>query len=158
MGISSKEQFELKARLRQMVRDLKILQKSIEQAKFEVDSSQNKALSLISEAKACEMIPKQKIVDEKTLIDNLREVLKWTPASLPDDDSHRITEIEIELQQHRKERVDLQKRVDAAERYAKEANGFAREVEEQKDRLKSIKALPKNTITGEWQWPFSEKT
>lgn len=156
MGISSNEQFELKARLREMVRELKIKQKLIEQAKFEIDSSQNRALSLLSEAKAAGIIRRDHEIGGQNIVEVLRNALSWTPASIPEDDGHRISELEIELTQLRKERGDLQRKIDSTERYAKEANGFAREVEEQKDRLKSIKALPKNPQTGEWQWPFSE--
>ncbi len=156
MGVSTNEQFELKARLREMVRELKIKQKLIEQAKFEIDSSQNKAVSLLSEAKACGVIERDKTINSLNVIEVLRDALSWTPASMPEDDGHRISELEIELSQLRKERGDVQRKIDSTERYAREANGFAREVEEQKDRLKSIKALPKNPQTGEWQWPFAE--
>ncbi|MFQ9621889.1 MAG: DUF3732 domain-containing protein [Enterobacteriaceae bacterium] len=40
--------------------------------------------------------------------------------------------------------------------YAKQSGNFENEVLEQQDRLSSIKALPKNPETGEWQWPFCE--
>ncbi|MBX9568664.1 MAG: DUF3732 domain-containing protein [Candidatus Obscuribacterales bacterium] len=156
MGISSHEEFELKNRLREMVRDLKIRQKQIEQAKFEIDSSENLAISLVSEAQASGVISKdQKIGGD--LVSVLRQALKWTPVVVSEDDSHRISTLELELKQLRRDRAETQRKIDATERYSIEANGFASEIEEQRDRLKSIKALPKNPKTGEWQWPFAEE-
>ncbi|WP_200882584.1 DUF3732 domain-containing protein [Methylobacter sp. BBA5.1] len=40
--------------------------------------------------------------------------------------------------------------------FSKKAGGFENEAAEQRDRLASIKVLPKNPDTGEWQWPFCE--
>ena len=50
-----------------------------------------------------------------------------------------------------------QARIDAARQFSKRAGGYESEATEQLDRLASIKALPKNPDTGEWQWPFSER-
>ena len=57
----------------------------------------------------------------------------------------------------RQDRRDVQARIDAARQFAKRAGGYESEAAEQLDRLASIKALPKNPDTGEWQWPFSER-
>jgi phage shock protein A len=57
----------------------------------------------------------------------------------------------------RQERKDLQARADNARQFAKQAGGFQSEAGEQRDRLLSIGALPRDVSTGEWQWPFSEK-
>jgi hypothetical protein len=154
MGVYSPQKFELKAKLREMVRELKIQQKRIEQAKFEIDNSQNRALALVSEAKAAGMIPSSLITSSDTINETLRDTLSWTPAAIPEDDSNRITQIEIELNQLRKMRSDVQRKIEATERYTKEAQGFSREVEEQMDRLQAINALPTNA-RGEWQWPFA---
>ncbi|WP_254224613.1 DUF3732 domain-containing protein [Burkholderia multivorans] len=55
----------------------------------------------------------------------------------------------------RKDRREAQAKIDAARQFSKRASGYASEATEQLDRLSSIKALPKNPDTGEWQWPFS---
>ncbi len=90
------------------------------------------------------------------MIDALRTALQWKPASRPEDDGHRISRLEEEISQLRKDRREIQSRVDAARQFSKRAGGFESEALEQKDRLASIKALPKNPETGEWQWPFCE--
>lgn len=57
----------------------------------------------------------------------------------------------------RQDRRDTQTRLDAARLFARQAGGYEAEAAEQVDRLASIKALPKNPDSGEWQWPFSER-
>jgi hypothetical protein len=79
-----------------------------------------------------------------------------TCVSVPDDDGSRISRLEEELVQSRKERRDTQARIDSARQFAKRADGYESEAAEQVDRLASIKALPKNPDTGEWQWPLGD--
>jgi len=83
--------------------------------------------------------------------------LLWKPETVSDDDGSRISQLEDELGQLRVDRRDTQARIDAAQLFAKRAGGYESEAAEQVDRLASIKALPKNPNTGEWQWPFSER-
>lgn len=75
---------------------------------------------------------------------------------MPEDDGRRLTAIENDLVALRERRRAVQRRLDAAEQYAKRADGFQIEATEQHDRLSSIKALPINKTTSEWQWPFAE--
>lgn len=81
----------------------------------------------------------------------------WKPETVPDDDGGRVSLLEDELARLRQDRRDTQVRIDAARQFAKRAGGYENEAAEQIDRLASIKALPKNPDSGEWQWPFSER-
>jgi hypothetical protein len=87
----------------------------------------------------------------------LRSALSWKPETVPDDDGSRISLLEEELGQLRQGRRDTQARIDAARLFTKRAGGYESEAAEQIDRLASIRALPKNSDSGEWQWPFSER-
>lgn len=157
LGISSNDRYELEAKLRAAQRELKLNGKLLEQARDAIDTSQQKGISLFSEAKAVGIIvPENQQAGTDGVIDALRTALQWKPASVPDDDGHRISLIEEEISQLRKDRREVQSKVDAARQFSKRAGGFESEALEQKDRLASIKALPKNTETGEWQWPFCE--
>lgn len=91
------------------------------------------------------------------IIEVLRTALSWKPDKIPEDDGSRISRIEEELGQLRKNRREAQARIDAARQFSRRAGGYESEASEQLDRLASIKALPKNPDTGEWQWPFSER-
>ena len=158
LGISSGDRYELEAKLRAAQRELKLNAKLIDQARDAIDTSQQKGISLYSEAMAVGIInsaDQQLNVDG--VIGSLGIALQWTPTVMAEDDGHRISKLEDELIQLRKDRREAQGRIDAARQFAKKASGFESEAAEQTDRLASIKALPKNTQTGEWQWPFCEK-
>lgn len=158
LGVSSNDRFELEAKLRVAQRDLRISNKKLEQARDAVDTSNEQAIGLYSEAKAVGVIGK---ADEDPnadgIIRELSSALSWTPESVPDDDASRVSLLEEELAKLRQDRRDAQARIDAAQQFAKRASGYENEAAEQIDRLASIRALPKNPDSGEWQWPFSEQ-
>jgi len=158
LGVSSHSRYELESKLRIVQRDLKINAKQLEQAHNAVDTSHEKAAGLYSEARTVGIIGN---IDGNPhadgIIDALRLALSWKPEAVPYDDGSRISRLEEELGQLRKERRDAQTRIDAAQLFAKRASGYESEAAEQVDRLASIKALPRNPDTGEWQWPFSER-
>lgn len=158
LGVSSHNRYELESKLRTAQRDLRINTKQLEQARNAVDTSHEKAIGLYSEAKTVGIIGKTEgNPDADGINDALRSALSWKPESVPDDDGSRISRLEEELVQLRKERRDTQARIDSARQFAKRSDGYESEAAEQVDRLASIKALPKNPDTGEWQWPFSER-
>jgi hypothetical protein len=158
LGVSSHDRYELESRLRTAQRDLRISTKRLEQARNAVDTSQEQAIGLHSEARAVGVIGNTD-ADQSAgkVVDALRSALSWRPDMLPDDDGSRISRLEEELGQLRQDRRDAQARIDAAQQFAKRAGGYESEATEQVDRLASIKALPRNPENGEWQWPFSER-
>ncbi|MCA9304934.1 MAG: DUF3732 domain-containing protein [Phycisphaerales bacterium] len=158
MGVSSHDRYELESKLRIVKRELTISNKKLEQARDAVDTSHEQAIGLYSEAKAVGVIGNtEEIPNDDGIIKTLRSALSWTPDTIPDDDGSRISLLEDELAQLRQDRRDTQARVDAARQFAKRADGYESEAAEQINRLASIKALPKNPDSGEWQWPFSER-
>ncbi|MCB1768126.1 MAG: DUF3732 domain-containing protein [Candidatus Competibacteraceae bacterium] len=158
LGISSHDRYELESKLRTAKRDLRIKTKQLEQARDHADTSREKAIGLYSEAKTVGVISKTEGgFDADGVILALRSALSWRPETVPDDDGSRISRLEEELGQLRRERRDTQARIDSARQFAKRADGYESEAAEQASRLASIKALPKNPDTNEWQWPFSER-
>jgi hypothetical protein len=158
LGVSSNDRYELEVKLRIAQRDLKLNAKLIEQARDAIDTSQQKGISLFSEAKTVGIISREyQQAGADGVIDALRAALKWKPDSPAVDDGHRISRLEDELSKLRKDRRELQSKIDAAQQFSTRAGGFESEAAEQKDRLASIKALPKNPQTGKWQWPFCEE-
>jgi len=148
LGVSSHERYELESRLRMAQRELRINTKQLEQARMAVDTSHEKAVGLYSEAKTVGIIGMtEKNPSAEGIIEALRLSLLWKPESLPDDDGSRISRLEDELSQLRKDRREVQTRIDSARQFAKRAGGYESEAVEQLDRLE----------TGEWQWPFSEQ-
>lgn len=158
LGIYSKDRFTLEGKLRTAQRDLKISSKKLEQARNAIDTSNEQAISLLSEARAVGVIGK---ADDKPntdeIIGALRSALSWMPETVPDDDASRVSLLEEELAYLRQDRRDVQTKIDAAQQFSKRVGGYEGEAVEQIDRLSSINALPKNSDSGEWQWPFSER-
>lgn len=155
LGISSRDKYELESRLRGVQRDIRLNGKLLDQARTAVLTSDEKALGLLSEARAVG-IPLAEIGENGTWIDVLRGILTWKPTPVPEDDGLRVSTIENDLVSLREQRREIQQRIDAAIQYAKRSEGFETEAGEQKDRLTSIKLLPRNPATGVWQWPFAE--
>lgn len=159
LGVSSHGRYELEAKLRSAQRDLRINNKQLEQARNAVDTSHEQGVGLHSEARTVGIIGNTDgSPNAEGIIDALRLALLWKPETvLNDDDGSRISRLEEELSRLRQDRRDAQARIDAARQFAKRAGGYESEAVEQIDRLASIKALPKNPDSGEWQWPFSER-
>jgi hypothetical protein len=158
LGVFSDDRYELESKLRTARRDLKLSAKLLEQAKNAIDTAHQRAVGLCSEAKAVGVIggvcPE---ANAGGIIEALRVALSWNPEMIPEDDGGRISQLEEELSQLRKNRREAQARIDAARQFSRRVGGYENEATEQLDRLASIKALPKNPDTGEWQWPFSEQ-
>lgn len=158
LGVSSRERYELEAKLKLAQRELKVNTKRLEQARSVIDFSQQQAIGLFSEAKVAGVLDSSVVQDgEYVVIDALRSVLRWKPATAAGDDGYRISRLEEELSQMRKDRRETQLKIDAARQFSKKSSGFEAEAAEQMDRLASIRAFPKSPLTGEWQWPFCEE-
>lgn len=158
LGVSSHDRYELESKLRIAQREFRLNAKLLEQARDAIDTSHEKAIGLYSEAKTVGVIGSaDSDIKADGIVEALRATLFWTPEKIPEDDGSRISRLEEELVQLRNDRRKAQARIDAARQFSKRAGGYESEATEQLDRLASIKALPKNPATGEWQWPFSER-
>jgi hypothetical protein len=158
LGVSSNDRYELEAKLRMAQRDLRISAKILEEARQAIDTSEQKGLSLLSEARSVGIVPAITGSEGKDeVLEILRATLGWKPQSVPQDASDDISRLEERISALRQDRRDLQARMDSARQFARQAGGFQSEAGEQRDRLLSIGALPRDPSTGEWQWPFSEK-
>jgi hypothetical protein len=157
LGVSTNERFEQEQKLRFAKRDLKIQAKLLSEAKQTIDTSQLKAITLFSEAKAVGIIGSRDVPEgENGLIQALSQARSWVPQKPTTDDGDRLSRLEAELAGLRKTRREAKGRIDAAKQFEKRSGGFESEASQHVDRLASIKALPTNVTTGEWQWPFCE--
>lgn len=153
LGVSGRDKFTLQSRLRTANRDLRLNAKLVTQAQDAIDNSEQRAIGLLSEARAVGIsIRADSGVD---VVDLLRQAMDWQPQSIPDEDGDRVSIIESELSDIRERRREAQRQIESAQLFARQASGFEGEIVEQRDRLASIKALPFNKATGDWQWPFA---
>lgn len=158
LGVAPNDRLEIESKLREARRELKILEKEIADAMQSRRELNTNGVGLLSEARQLGIVNPDRVPETtEEILGLLREAVTWQPATLPDEDSSRIAALEDELSAIRTERRSLKHRLEAARLFAEKEGGFSREAGEQKDRLSSIKALPRNPQTGAWQWPFAEE-
>jgi hypothetical protein len=155
LGVSSRDKFQIDTQLRSANRDLRLNAKLVQQAKDTAAGSEERALGLLSEARSVGILPSTAAGGDA--ISLLRRALSWRPTPVPEDDGQRVSAIEREIAELRERRREAEGRIKAAQQFAGQSRGFEFEVSEHRDRLASIKALPRNVETGEWQWPFAER-
>ncbi len=151
-GARSAEKFKLTAELRSLQRQSRINQKSLDQAKLDVEQSTDRSLSLISEGRSVGVF-RDEPDSETPLIDFLRAASDWRPTPVPEEDGSRISLLEDDLVRLREDRRGIRKQIDSAKKFSVRASDFEFEAHEQRDRLASINSLPRDDDGG-WQWPF----
>jgi hypothetical protein len=156
LGITPDNRLELEAKLRATRRELKIAQKQLADAESFKEQLNFRGVGLLSEAQQVGIVARGAL-PEKTdeVIKLLTACIEWKPASVPDEDTKRISELEDEIGVIRQGRAKTQETLRATRIFAEKEEGFTEEVEEQKSRLESIRALPSDPESGEWRWPFA---
>ncbi|CUH74661.1 DUF3732 domain-containing protein [Tropicibacter naphthalenivorans] len=154
-GARSIEKLKLTAELRSLQRQARINQKSLDQARMDVELSTDRSLSLLSEARSVGIFHGEEI-NETSVIDVLRGALDWRPSPIPEEDGSLVSALEDQLVQLREDRQSIRKQIESAKKFAMRASDFEFEANEQRDRLASINALPRSAEGG-WQWPFLSK-
>ncbi|WP_225073711.1 DUF3732 domain-containing protein [Desulfuromonas sp. CSMB_57] len=158
LGVAPQDRLEIESKLREARRELRILEKAIVEAMQSRRQLNTNGVGLLSEARQLGIVkPDRAPETTEEILDLLSDAVKWKPATVPDEDSGRISALENELFTLRAERKTLKQRLEAARLFADKGDGFSREAGEQQDRLASINALPRNPQTGAWQWPFAEE-
>jgi hypothetical protein len=156
LGVAPDDRLELDFKLRAAKRDLKITQKQLTEATQFSEKLNVRALGLMTEAQQVGILARSPAPETTTAaLATLSAVTNWKPASIPDEDTRRISELEEDIAAIRKERVTANETLRATRMFAEKEDGFTTEAEEQKSRLESIRALPTNPESGEWQWPFA---
>jgi hypothetical protein len=158
LGVAPQDRLEIESKLREARRELRILEKAIADTMQSRRQLNTNGLGLLSEARQLGIVKTDRAPETtEEILGLLKDAARWQPASVPDEDTSRIAVLDNELATLRAERKSLNQRLEAARLFAEKGNGFNREAGEQKDRLASINALPRNSQTGAWQWPFAEE-
>ncbi len=156
LGVAPDDRLELDFKLRAAKRDLKITQKQLTEATQFGEQLNVRALGLLTEAQQVGILARGPAPETTSAaLATLSAITNWKPASIPDEDTRRISELEDDIAARRKERVTANETLRATRMFAEKEDGFTTEAEEQKSRLESIRALPTNPESGEWQWPFA---
>lgn len=159
--ISNVGDMETEANRRVTQRELKIAQKELRATEEFENALDTRGIGLLAEARSVG-IPFSNSPGgngpasgsaESDVVSSLREVLAWRPRSIPLVANSEMGKLQARRLSLRMERRNVQDQIAAAQRYAKGATDFETEAQEQRSRLASINALPRNS-SGAWQWPF----
>ncbi|MFZ2634327.1 MAG: DUF3732 domain-containing protein [Desulfosalsimonadaceae bacterium] len=156
LGVAPDVRLEIEVKLRAARRELKIAQKKLAAAQEFSEQLNVRAAGLLSEAQQVGILARgdaPESTDEA--LATLSEVAKWKPTSIPDEETRLISELENEIAKLRKERAAANETLRATQLFTEKEDGFTTEAQEQKSRLESIHALPSQSESGEWQWPFA---
>lgn len=156
LGITPDNRLEHEARLRAARRELKIAQKQLTDAEYFKEQLNVRALGLLAEAQQVGIVARG-VLPQNTgeVLELLAACIKWKPASIPDEDTKRIGELEDEIAAIRRQRSITQETLRATQMFSEKEEGFAEEAKEQISRLESIRALPSDPESGAWRWPFA---
>ena len=156
LGLTADNRLETDQQLRTLRRDLKIAQKQLSEAEQFNEQLNTRALALISEAQQVGIFARGAAPANTTeALGVLTAITQWKPTAIPEEDTRRIAGLEDELAILRKERAAGSETLRATRVFTEKEVGFTHEATEQKSRLGSIYALPRNPDTGKWQWPFA---
>lgn len=156
LGITPDNRLEQEAKLRAARRELKIAHKQLSDTEYFKEQLNVRALGLLSEAQQVGIVAKGALPKNTSgAIELLTACTKWKPASIPDEDTRQIGELEDEIAAIRRQRAMTQETLRATQMFAEKEKGFAEEAKEQKSRLESIGALPSDPESGAWRWPFA---
>ena len=98
LGVSSNDRYELEGKLRLAQRDLRISAKFLEEARQAIDTSEQKGLNLLSEARSVGIVPAiAQSADNEAVLGMLRGALNWKPQSIPQDAADSITQFEEQI-------------------------------------------------------------
>ncbi|AKJ30637.1 DUF3732 domain-containing protein [Caldimonas brevitalea] len=155
-GVSKVGDIEAEAYRRAAQRELRIAQKELRAAEESEDALDTRGIGLLAEARTVG-IPFSNVpaggASESDLINSLRQVLAWRPGPTPLLGDGELSRLQARRVKLRAERRRLQDQIVAAQRYTNGVSDFEKEAQEQRSRLESIKALPRDA-NGAWQWPF----
>jgi hypothetical protein len=156
LGLVPDNRLEQEAELRSARRELKIAQKQLADAEYFEEQLNIRAISLMSEAQQVGIVARGALPKNTgEAIEMLAASTEWKPASIPDEDTKRISELEDEIAAIRRQRSTTQETLRATRMFAEKEEGFTEEAKEQKSRLESIHALPSDPESGAWRWPFA---
>jgi hypothetical protein len=158
LGVSTHEKFALQSQIKEAERNLRIVEKRLEQEENTRDIAKEKALELLAEARAAGIVePRGTAEGDESVLEALLRAASWTPSVDILENDEQIAALQDELVSLRSDRREIRAQIDAAKQFARGAGGFKAEAEEQGARLASIRAFPRNPVTNEWQWPFAEE-
>lgn len=140
LGAVGDDQFDNVQQLRRAKRELKLLERRLEDEKSVVGRDNSRALELLSEARQSGISGSGTVnlEERESIVEALRSTLTWTPAESSEPSNAPVRRLRDQRQALLDELEVVQVEVEAARSFAMDQKGFSVEVGEQKNRLESI--------------------
>jgi len=139
LGAVREDQLKLEQHLRNARRDLKLAQRRLEEAESVVSEKATLGRSLLEEARQVGLTVPDSIPDRtEELFPILEEIAQWQPTEIPSVVDARLPQLQQELYEQRQELRLKSERIQEAEFFAKEAEGYTSEANQQRMRLESL--------------------
>jgi hypothetical protein len=139
LGVVNSERVRLEHELRLAKRRLKLALRELEEAQFVATDQLTRGQSLITEAQQVGILRSDAVAGTaEEIVETLRTVLKWAPSAAPLVQEDKLADLRRLVDSRREEFKSLQKQIDAAEVFQRDAQAYASEAGEQLMRLQSI--------------------
>jgi len=139
LGAVGDDRYERLQVLRQARREMNLLERKLAEEESIKGRDNSRALALFAEAQQTGIVlPGAAPSEFPDLLEMLRHALSWTPAADVFEGNQTLTELQDQREQLLDEYRHVQQEIEAAKAFAREQEGFSREVSEQKGRLESI--------------------
>lgn len=139
LGAVREDQLALEQELIRAKRDLNSAKRELKEAQQIRGQGVSKAISLLAEARQADMLDSEtSFSDEGEMVTTLQRLSQWTPESFLPPGSNTLAQMQDELAETRQRWSANAEALQAAKRFAQEADGYVSEVAEQDLRLQSI--------------------
>jgi hypothetical protein len=145
LGAVGDDRFEKLQELRRMRREVRLLEKRLEEEERLRGHDNSRALSLLSEAQQVTILPPgEQPAEFDELVELLRQCLAWQPTVPQYDGDSTLEHLQNDHEQLRDEARSAEREIETAKAFALRQEGFSHEVIEQQIRLRSIGLYRKN--------------
>lgn len=139
LGAVGDDQLDRQMKLQRARRDLKLLERRLQDEEAIRGRDNSKALALFTEAREAGIFPGvAQPTDFETTLAELRRGLEWRPSAAiaePEGNLGQLTQRRDLLQEQLRQ---IKREIEAAQAFAQDQAGFSREVQEQHHRLSAI--------------------
>jgi hypothetical protein len=143
LGVIREDQLKLEQELRLTKRQLKLLQRKLQDAALIVGNSSSQANTLFEEAKQVGLFnEKPQVVDSDYILSCLKDTLKWKPYAEPIFETDRLQELQSERRGLIEQIAQVNDQISSAKAYAAEAVGYTHEANQQRLRLETVHLFP----------------
>ncbi len=146
LGVIREDQLKLEQEYRNAKRNLKLVQRKLQEAELIVTDKVYRAQSLLEEAKQVGLIESNENHENmEEIIDAIRNCLSWKPGEFLVDSDDRLPKLQEELNGFWVEIKSIRDQLESAEIFARESRGYTSEASAQLARLETIHLFGQNS-------------